>query len=66
MKDINAKSGKVMIVDMLGRELLNEQIQLKGKSEIEFNDLDLSPGKYYLILVTDNNLQARKSFAIFK
>ena len=66
LKEVSINTGRVIITDMLGRDVYNHTIEMKGRSEIEFSDLNLAPGKYSIMLTGENSLFARKSFAVIK
>lgn len=66
LNGIKVKSGKIKILDILGRELLSTNLKPDENNSMEFSELNLAAGKYYLVLLSDNNTVTRKSFTIVK
>ena len=66
LNEVTAKTGTISILDVLGREVYKNQLILKGKTEIEFTDLNLANGTYNLVLNTIENTSARKLFVVVK
>lgn len=66
LRDINSKSVSVSIVDMLGREVYTNKYLLNGAKEIDLYDMNLAPGTYNLILIGNDEITARKQFAVIK
>ncbi len=66
LNEVKVKSGKIIILDILGRELLTAPLKPDESNSMEFSELNLAPGKYYLVLLSDNNNVVRKSFTIVK
>jgi flagellar basal body rod protein FlgF len=60
LNGVSAKNQTMRIIDMLGREMWNGQLQ-----ETETNmEVDLAAGKYYLAIVFVDGQAIRKSFVV--
>jgi hypothetical protein len=51
---------------MLGREVYQHNYNILGTEYIDINDLNLAEGKYNLVLRSNSDQVARKSFAVIK
>ncbi|MBC7382488.1 MAG: PKD domain-containing protein, partial [Bacteroidia bacterium] len=66
LKGIDVGASRIIIIDMLGREIFATEIFASGVQEINLKTQDLTAGKYYLVLTTGYGEVARKPFAVAK
>ncbi len=65
VNNLNVNEGEIAVVDMLGREIYKTNFNNKANVElIEINNLNAAPGTYHLVISSNGNVSARKSFVI--
>jgi PKD repeat protein len=66
IENVKGNKATITIVDMLGREVYQHNYNILGTEYIDINDLNLAEGKYNLVLRSNSDQVARKSFAVIK
>ncbi len=64
--NMNLHSADMAVYDLLGRIVYSSKLNFGGKNTIEITDLNLSSGKYYMVLTNGQGKLAHKSFAVVK
>ncbi len=65
VNNLNVNEGEIVVVDMLGREIYKTNFNNKAGIElVEINNLNAAPGTYHLVISSNGNVAARKSFVI--